>query len=292
LRGNPDGFDVVLMDVQMPVMDGYTATREIKADPLLSKIPVIALTAGAFVSHREEAKAAGMEAFLPKPFNVDEMVEMIVLLSGHGLSSSADKTLPPVSLECADFPGVNLSVGVDYFRSEERYRRYLNIFFEEYEPEMARAVSSEHLASLAHKMKSAAAFLGLISLQEAADDLVMKIKAGNQHSECVRAWHQCFAEARDWARTYLMAGANKSTEDAVVDDGSCSDEWWSLMCEGLDALRRDDVDAIEEVLFKLADWPPADRFAAVRNAVERFDLREAEMKLQEIMQCYRSRREN
>ena len=77
LRANPGEFDVVLMDIQMPVMDGLAATREIRRDPALRDLPVIALTAGVLAEEREAAKAAGMNDFLAKPLNFERMSALL-----------------------------------------------------------------------------------------------------------------------------------------------------------------------------------------------------------------------
>lgn len=65
-------YDLVLMDIQMPVMDGYTATRQIRTT-LQSNIPIIAMTAHALASEREQCLQAGMNDFIPKPFQIDEL---------------------------------------------------------------------------------------------------------------------------------------------------------------------------------------------------------------------------
>jgi PAS domain S-box-containing protein len=77
LRAQPQGFDVVLMDVQMPVMDGLAATRAIRADPDLAAIAVIALTAGAMPEEREAAVAAGVDGFIAKPLVLGKLVEAL-----------------------------------------------------------------------------------------------------------------------------------------------------------------------------------------------------------------------
>jgi CheY-like chemotaxis protein len=68
LREGAD-FDAVLMDIQMPVMDGYEATRRIRADLGLTALPILALTAGALSEERRKAEAAGMNEFLTKPLD-------------------------------------------------------------------------------------------------------------------------------------------------------------------------------------------------------------------------------
>ena len=69
--------DLVLMDASMPVLDGWQATRELKANPATRHIPVIALTAHAFDDARREAKASGCDAFVTKPCLPDELVSQV-----------------------------------------------------------------------------------------------------------------------------------------------------------------------------------------------------------------------
>ncbi len=73
----PGSYDLVLMDVQMPVMDGYTATRQIRAleDPALAGIPILAMTANAFDEDRRRAMESGMTGFLSKPIVIGDLVQ-------------------------------------------------------------------------------------------------------------------------------------------------------------------------------------------------------------------------
>ncbi len=85
-------FDLILMDVQMPIMDGYEASRHIRAmsDPALASIPIIAMTANAFEEDRETAFAAGMNGHLAKPINVEKLLSLLdTVLNGNKPQDSA-----------------------------------------------------------------------------------------------------------------------------------------------------------------------------------------------------------
>jgi len=69
--------DLILMDLSLPRMDGWTATREIKANPALREIPIIALTAHAMVGDRERALEAGCDDYVAKPINLRELASKL-----------------------------------------------------------------------------------------------------------------------------------------------------------------------------------------------------------------------
>ena len=79
LKKMPENYyDVILMDVQMPNMDGYTATQRIRdLDDSRAEIPIIAMTANAYDEDRRKAQEAGMDGFLAKPLDVDEMMRLL-----------------------------------------------------------------------------------------------------------------------------------------------------------------------------------------------------------------------
>jgi len=72
-----DRPDLILMDIQLPVMDGFEVTRRIKADPSLNSIPVIAVTSYALSGDEEKARAAGCDDFVPKPFSPRQLLAKI-----------------------------------------------------------------------------------------------------------------------------------------------------------------------------------------------------------------------
>ena len=78
-NSKPGNYDLVLMDVQMPVMNGYEATKQIRApeDPALAGITILAMTANAFDEDRKKALECGMDGFLSKPIVVEEPVDIL-----------------------------------------------------------------------------------------------------------------------------------------------------------------------------------------------------------------------
>ena len=69
--------DLILMDIQLPIMDGYTATRRIKADPALRAIPIIAVTSYALSGEEKNARAAGCDDYVPKPYSPRQLLAKI-----------------------------------------------------------------------------------------------------------------------------------------------------------------------------------------------------------------------
>jgi CheY-like chemotaxis protein len=115
-------FDIVLMDIQMPVMDGLEATRRIRAQAINAELPIVALTAHAFAEERERCRAAGMNDFLAKPFKPDDLYDLVERWTGGGGASAKAQAesgttraptpmAPPVDLE--GFRAIMREAGVE-----------------------------------------------------------------------------------------------------------------------------------------------------------------------------------
>lgn len=78
-HAKPGQFDLILMDIQMPILNGYEATKQIRAfdDPDLAGIPILAMTANAFEEDRQEALEAGMNGHVAKPVDVPKLLELL-----------------------------------------------------------------------------------------------------------------------------------------------------------------------------------------------------------------------
>ena len=90
-------FDVVLMDLQMPVMDGYTATRTIRQELGLVDLPIVAMTANAMASDRTACLEAGMNDHVGKPFELDHLVAVLLEHTGYSPAASVDPAPHPAT---------------------------------------------------------------------------------------------------------------------------------------------------------------------------------------------------
>ena len=169
-------FDCVLMDCQMPVMDGFAATRTLREWPQTRELPIIAMTANAMVGDREKALAAGMNDHIAKPIVVDQMFSTLArwLAPGREHGAIARET-PARNARLHALPGVNVSAALARMRfNEGLFERTLLRFLEadhdfvrHFEDTWAQG-NSEDARRTAHDLGTAAGTLGMQGLREAA----------------------------------------------------------------------------------------------------------------------------
>ena len=111
--GTDGPFDGVLMDCQMPVMDGYKATRALRAVPEWQKLPVIAMTASALAEDRDRALASGMNAHITKPIDVESMLlTMARWIGAHGAAPLDESAVTASATETGDANAIDVANGL------------------------------------------------------------------------------------------------------------------------------------------------------------------------------------
>ncbi|HEY9029616.1 MAG TPA: response regulator [Burkholderiaceae bacterium] len=173
-------FDGVLMDCQMPVLDGYAATRELRRQARWQALPVIAMTANAMVGDRDKAIAAGMNDHIAKPIKVDEM---FATLARWVRPESAGGTIVAAHGESGRDPlarlvGVDCRAGIAAMMGDDALYRHLLRMFRDRETDFAQRFQTarERGASaaamrMAHDLKSVSGSLAVVAVHAAAADL-------------------------------------------------------------------------------------------------------------------------
>ncbi len=175
-------FDGVLMDLQMPIMDGYTTTRKIRERKELIELPVLAMTANAMAGDREKSLQAGMNDHIAKPINVNQLFSTLSKwikpaepLQQHQRPAlnmlSYDIVLPPIT-------GLDTKKGLSIAQGNRRLYQRLLIKFRDNHRDFVHqfhdAVSNDNIEAAkhcAHTLKGVAGNLGAVKVQQAAFEL-------------------------------------------------------------------------------------------------------------------------
>jgi len=194
---NEAQFDGVLMDMQMPVMDGVTATREIRKNPLHSNLPIIALTANVMVSQQNEFLDAGITDHVGKPIDPDRLVATLAKwvrptwpTRSTPMAQAVQQSVPE---QLPDLPGVNVAECVRriggnvslYLSLLDKFRANQQGFASSFREALA-AGDRATAERLAHTLKGIAGTLGAETLQDSAGILEKCVK--NNESGEIDTW--------------------------------------------------------------------------------------------------------
>ncbi|WAR47038.1 PAS domain S-box protein [Methylomonas rapida] len=295
LAQHADTVDVILMDVQMPRMDGYEATRHIRLNPEWQHLPIIALTAGAFKTLKDSALAAGMNDFIAKPFNVEQMMTMLQRWTGcQSRFAALDQpagTAPDPSPRASDFdlPGIDISAALSKWGAPNTYKDYLCRFVGLYRKagdEIAEAGLQGHrraAAALAHKIKGAA---GNLCLNSIAAHCGVVEKAVADDADLVQATSELQSALDEVAGSL----ANWLATDAHTDRSEPASADRAVILAGLQrlltALEQDDPTEVRKQLQYLEPLTGRDLIDSIIAQVQEYDFRAAESSTQALIEHF------
>jgi CheY-like chemotaxis protein len=190
LQTSGNKTDIVLMDVQMPVLSGHEATRQIRRLKEFSDLPIVALTAGAFTGQQELASESGMTGFLSKPFDVEAAIALIIKLTGHRSPHPEELEPVPPSQPLSpieNMPGISMSKGLAIWRNVSIFKKYLRMFEQTYANIAleVRRLNGTEAQALLHKFKGASGNLALDEVAASADAVERALRLGDSPDEAL-----------------------------------------------------------------------------------------------------------
>jgi len=298
LQRAPDYFDAVLMDVQMPTMDGYEATRRIRGDLGLHKLPVLALTAGALGEERRRAHEAGMDDFLTKPLDPLVLVRAVraAVERARGLPLALAPAVPAVAGTAAPaaWPVIE---GIDPVASAQRMTNDVDLFlkmldrllreYADVDAVDADAPSPDRrnaLAARLHKLRGAAGLLGADAVHRLAGIAERLLREDGEPEDCRaalmetgaalgrlgKAAEPALARLRSRAHAAAPGGAGAAGAQAVP---AGTVEPLAELLRKQDLAAADEFDRIAPALLPAhgAPW-----VAQMRDAIDLLDFAEAQ----------------
>jgi PAS domain S-box-containing protein len=287
-------FDGVLMDCQMPVMDGYTATREIRRNPAFKDLPIIAMTANAMTGDREKVLEAGMWDHIAKPLNVAEMYATIakwVKPSGAacGAAPAASQQQPTGGLPT--LPGIDVTAGLATTMNNLKLYTRMLIKFRDSQGSFSELFSAARQDSdptaaerAAHTLKGTAGNIGARGVQAAAGELEQACHEGKKSSKIDGLLAKVLAELEpvvaglQQVNTAEAAAAKAEPAIPAGELQAALDQLAALLADNDSAAG----DLLSELLDKIDGTPQARALKPVVDAINDYDFDEALEKLKTV----------
>ena len=279
-------YDIILMDIQMPVMDGIEATRAIRAEKFGSSIPIVAMTANAMVSDQEECKAAGMVDFIPKPIDPDVLFRTLLRwikprLNGNGAITATPLAREPESSKIEDalplfIPGLDQAEGLRRVLGKPaRYLSMLRGFADTQANVVAdirqalQAQDHKTAGRLAHTLKGLAGNIAAAELQGAAKALDQALRDNNADGALDAVLDTLEAALAQQIKDILSALPAAAADLPQAVDA----QQLAAVCQQLSALLASDGNAerllSEHAALLKSAFPK--HFANLQSAVNQFD---------------------
>ncbi len=289
-------FDAVLMDIQMPVMDGFQASREIRQNEHFDNLPIIAMTAHALMGDREKCLEAGMNDHVSKPISPDLLFTALLKWIKPGKrnfttqSTIENKTKESEDVSLSKLPGLSVTSGLARTRGDKTlYRKLLEKFYLNHSStaeDIEKAIDAgdtETAIHLAHTIKGTAGNIGAEKLHMAAGELETAFRV--EQAEDPQALFDLFSSALETVITSLAALApevKKSMDVGLPEKSKPETMDFDLilsLIDELEKLLKDDDTLSGRAFSYLSQSVPAtfeiERMAKMEKRIMAYDFEEA-----------------
>jgi len=163
-------YELILMDIQMPIMDGFEATKLIRE--LDSEIPIIALTANAMKEDIHKSKQAGMNEHLNKHIDIEKLYKTLLKYISKKIEETVSAPIVEVDIEIPIFENINVELGLSHLAWNKRlYLKILNDFRNNYHSLELEKMDDEEFSRTIHTIKGLSANIGASSLSDIAKQI-------------------------------------------------------------------------------------------------------------------------
>lgn len=282
-------FDVVLMDIQMPVMGGFEATQEIRRDERFKDLPIIAMTAHAMAGDREKSIEIGMNDHVTKPIDPEQLVSALVQWIKPG-DRETSEAVPESSSESrkvetvlpAELPGISIASGLGRVAGNRLLYTKLLCKFKDGQENAVEQIKAalqmgdiETAARLAHTVKGVSGNLGGDNLYQAAAKLEEAIKEGKSLDLVMAEFDSQLKVVMDGIRVVEeRLTAQQKPEDSGVKAPVDKEAVKTLLQEIAQLLESDLTEAmnrLEALNSRLANSSVYEEFKRLEKQVESFD---------------------
>lgn len=309
VKTNP--YDIVLMDIQMPIMDGYDAAREIRKDPAFAELPIISMTANALLSDQEKCLQAGMNDHVSKPIDTTQLFQKIAYWvkqePGYGIPENGlfDELKQPSAKEeilTKNVDGVFDLAGFDVKTSlirlggnQNLYRKLLMKFYKNHKNEILeirQALEDDDVPAAerrAHTIKGAAGNLGAQEVSMAASALEIEFRVNNlDNAEPLIARLE---QALEQAFTSIsLSEENDEETPAIKPNGEEVSSLMPLLEKLAKLLGDNDMAArecLEEILSKAKITALYDQAVEMKSFIDQYDFEGALGVLKDLLNIIR-----
>ena len=286
-------FDGILMDCQMPVMDGYTATRAVRQQRAFKDIPIIAMTANAMAGDKEKVIAAGMNDHIAKPLNVAEMFATLARWIGPRSQTASPADRVSVSPAAAvsglpSLPGVDVAAGLSVTMGNADLYRRLLIRFRDGQTHFARefddarrSTDAGMAARCAHTLKGTAGNIGARSVYGAASDLEHACLQNVSSADIDVLLAATVQELSTVLAGLSQVGADKTANPAglVAPRMGIVTPLLDLLASQLQDAEASAIETTEMLTDALRNTPLEAQMAVIAKLVENFEFEKAEATL-------------